>query len=77
MEAPYSCDHNTRQGQTYWRLDTKKNLSLADIGTYLRMQPPVSELHEFENEKPQTHLNPLLLEVHLGRQAMQGRHDRL
>ena len=58
MEAPYLCDHNTRQGQTYWRLDTKKNLSLADIGTYLRMQPPVSELHQFEKEKPQTHLNP-------------------
>ena len=51
MEAPYSCDHNTRQGQTYWRLDTKKNLSLADIGTYLRMQPSVSELHQFEKEK--------------------------
>ena len=50
MEAPYSCDHNTRQGQTYWRLDTKKNLSLADICTYLRMQPPVSELHQFEKE---------------------------
>ena len=50
MEAPYSCDHNTRQGQTYWRLDTKKNLSLADIGTYLRMQPSVSVLHQFEKE---------------------------
>ena len=50
MEAPYSCDHNTRQGQTYWRLDTKKNLSLADIGTYLRMQPSVSELHQFEKD---------------------------
>ena len=50
MEAPYSCDHNTRQGQTHWRLDTKKNLSLADIGTYLRMQPPVSVLHQFEKE---------------------------
>ena len=50
MEAPYSCDHNTRQGQTYWRLDTKKNLPLADIGTYLRMQPSVSVLHQFEKE---------------------------
>ena len=58
MEAPYSCDHNTRHGQTYWRLDTKKNLSLAGIGTYLRMQPSVSELQEFEKETPQTHLNP-------------------
>ena len=75
MEAPYSCDHNTRQGQTYWRLDTKKNLSLADIGTYLRMQPSVSELHQFEKENADA-LEPLLLEVHLGRQAMQGRHDR-
>ena len=54
MEAPYSCGHNTRQGQTYWRLDTKKNLSLADIGTYLRMQPSVSGL-----TSPGNRSNPL------------------
>ena len=58
METPYSCDHTTCLGQTYWRLDTKKNLSMVDIGVYLKMQPSVSEWHQFQKDKPEQHLNP-------------------
>ena len=57
MEATYSCDHTMWEGQTYWRLDTKKNLSMVSIGNYLKMQPSVSELRKFCKGRPEAHLN--------------------
>ena len=58
MEALYPCDYTTCQGQSYWRLDTQKNLCMVDIGDYLEMQPSVSELQMLQKPKPETHLNP-------------------
>ena len=77
MEALHPCDYTTCQGQSYWRLDCKKNLCMVDIGDFLEMQTPVSELQMFGKPKPDTHLNPILLEVQLGRHALQCRRDRL
>ena len=44
--------------QAYWGLDTTRNLSLDDIGTFLQGHPMVSDMAKCKKPKPETHLNP-------------------
>ena len=58
MATAWPADLRVAKGQAYWRLDTKHNLSLEDIGTFLQGQRMVSDIWKRPKDRPETHLNP-------------------
>ena len=45
-------------GSAYWRVDTKYNLSLENLGTFLHGNPHMLELRRHQKTEPLNHLSP-------------------